>query len=430
MYKQLILSISVFATLLLCLGATIPQIVGAQATKYTICHATSSPSNPYTRIVVDDNSFAGHFDNPGTTSAGHEDDLLFEGDVPCPGDNNPTPTPSPTATPNTSPTPTPSIDPSPTPTPSVDPSPSPTPTATPEPTPTPTIEPTPTPTATPTSTPSSNNTSSSDSNNTSSSNNVGGTVLGTTTQEPIKAKPRGRILGATTYADTGAVKDTLINLSGLLGAASTIFGTALRFAKRAKQKAVSSIKTITHNIVTHKHTDTLTIGFGVILLSFWSLDRFLYTKALAFDPKSIPKSQDQIEQNLPPPKHITIENLVDTDITPATFDGGFWNVAANTASYPLGTAHPGEPGNIIIYGHNKSNILGNLSKTKIGDTIIITTDSKSHTYQITSKQIVDLTQTSYLEPTSEETLTIYTCTGWLDKNRLIIQAKPIQNDQQ
>lgn len=69
--------------------AGVPLLVGGVAlasapAKVTICHATSSATNPYTRIVVSVNAIGGHFDNPGTPKAGHEDDLLLEGEVDCP----------------------------------------------------------------------------------------------------------------------------------------------------------------------------------------------------------------------------------------------------------------------------------------------------------------------------------------------------------
>ncbi len=52
--------------------------------KVTICHATSSTGTPYVRTVVDANATGGHFDNSGTPLSGHEDDLLFTGEVDCP----------------------------------------------------------------------------------------------------------------------------------------------------------------------------------------------------------------------------------------------------------------------------------------------------------------------------------------------------------
>lgn len=93
--------------------------------KVTICHATSSETNPFVRIVVDRHAIGGHFYNNGTPLAGHEDDILIEGIADCPS-------------PKSSPHPTPSVKPSPTPSPSVTPSPTPSPTPTVVPSPTPT----------------------------------------------------------------------------------------------------------------------------------------------------------------------------------------------------------------------------------------------------------------------------------------------------
>jgi len=87
--KKLI-STLVLATVVL-LGAT--TVSAKQDHKVTICHATSSTTNPYVRIVVDEHATAGHFDNNGTPESGHEDDILLDGEQDCPGPVTPPPPP-------------------------------------------------------------------------------------------------------------------------------------------------------------------------------------------------------------------------------------------------------------------------------------------------------------------------------------------------
>lgn len=53
--------------------------------KVTICHANGHGG--FETIVVSPNAISGHFDNNGTPNQGHEDDLLYEGEHECPGDD-------------------------------------------------------------------------------------------------------------------------------------------------------------------------------------------------------------------------------------------------------------------------------------------------------------------------------------------------------
>lgn len=94
----------------------------AQGGRITICHATSSEENPYVEITVAceamyGNGNAGHFDENGTTQAGHEDDFVPHDGQTCANPTGATPTPSPSASPTPEPsaTPEPSTSPSPTP---------------------------------------------------------------------------------------------------------------------------------------------------------------------------------------------------------------------------------------------------------------------------------------------------------------------------
>lgn len=101
--------------LVLVLALALPAT--AAADKVTICHAAGlDGTTKYVRIVVARQATSGHFDNNGTPLAGHEDDLLLEGDVECPGGSvEPTPTPSQSVTPTPSQSPTASTAPTPSP---------------------------------------------------------------------------------------------------------------------------------------------------------------------------------------------------------------------------------------------------------------------------------------------------------------------------
>jgi len=55
---------------------------GSRVEKVTICHATGN--NTFQTIHTSVNGISGHFENSGTPKAGHETDLLYEGEVSCP----------------------------------------------------------------------------------------------------------------------------------------------------------------------------------------------------------------------------------------------------------------------------------------------------------------------------------------------------------
>ncbi len=113
----------------------------AQGNKYTLCHATSSETNPYVKIEIacealyGNNENAGHLSENGTPLSGHEEDMPVDENGLCPGEAQPTPTPAPSPSPSVSPDPGSSPDPgySPNPSSSPDPSSSPNPEQSPDP---------------------------------------------------------------------------------------------------------------------------------------------------------------------------------------------------------------------------------------------------------------------------------------------------------
>lgn len=103
-------------------------------------------------------------------------------------------------------------------------------------------------------------------------------------------------------------------------------------------------------------------------------------------------------------------------------------------AHMLGTALPGEEGNIVIFGHsskpkkyigNYGAVFANINDLSIGDILEInSTNRETFKYKIEQKLLVDGKDVSYIQPTTDDRLTISTC--WpigSDKSRMILVTK-------
>jgi sortase (surface protein transpeptidase) len=109
-----------------------------------------------------------------------------------------------------------------------------------------------------------------------------------------------------------------------------------------------------------------------------------------------------------PPQYIEIPDLkIKLPIIPSKITGGKWETTSKGVSYLETSPIPGEKGNSILYGHNWEKLLGRLVKIKTGAKIVIT-----------------YSDSSILNQTEDERMTIYTCTGFLDSMRFIVVAFP------
>ena len=113
------------------------------------------------------------------------------------------------------------------------------------------------------------------------------------------------------------------------------------------------------------------------------------------------------------------------NIKPGIESPSGWTLDNQSAFIVEKSAFPGEVGNIIIYGHNTNNIFGSLKQLRVNNIIKIKLlNGEEKAYQIFDIKVVSPEEVGYLSPTGIEQLTVYTCTGLLDKNRLIVRAIP------
>jgi sortase (surface protein transpeptidase) len=145
---------------------------------------------------------------------------------------------------------------------------------------------------------------------------------------------------------------------------------------------------------------------------------------LAFDlPETIAASDHGNSELQPIGLKITAIDLA-LSITPAEIENNKWQAFPNAISYLKTTAIPGAKGNSVLYGHNWPNLLADLKKVKPGDNInIIYSDNSSKDFEVEYVTKVSPSETSILKDSPDNRITLYTCAGFLDSERLVVIAK-------
>lgn len=135
-----------------------------------------------------------------------------------------------------------------------------------------------------------------------------------------------------------------------------------------------------------------------------------------------------IETKSAKPRRIVIENLgIDVAVENSQIIDGIWEISETNASFLITSAEPGTVGNVVIYGHNRQNIFGKLvNRVKSGQHIkLVTEDGQEYFYQVDQVVVVKPNEVGVVLPTKYEVLTVYTCTGFFDSQRLVVRARPI-----
>lgn len=171
----------------------------------------------------------------------------------------------------------------------------------------------------------------------------------------------------------------------------------------------------------------------LLLISFLSLALLAYLLYQRYNPQNLSFNVSAASQTTPivitnlQPVGIQINDInVSLPITSAEIINNKWQASTTGVSYLKSTVTPGEKGNSVLYGHNWPNLLGNLKKTKVGDRInIIYSDNSVRNFEIEYLTIVSPNETSILNNSEDNRITLYTCTGFLDSKRLVAVARLI-----
>ena len=109
--------------------------------------------------------------------------------------------------------------------------------------------------------------------------------------------------------------------------------------------------------------------------------------------------------------------------------GDNWDQMKKGVGQHVGSADPGQNGNVVLSGHDDvfGEIFRDLEKLQPGDLVFLYTTQRQFVYVVTGSQIVPPTQVDVMNPTSNATLTLITCYPYrIDNKRIVVFAK-LQN---
>lgn len=165
----------------------------------------------------------------------------------------------------------------------------------------------------------------------------------------------------------------------------------------------------------------LLISFGSLTFSgFLLLRRF---SASPIDAHLTPQVQAEAEKETLPIQFVMPDQRIDLTVIPAQIQNQEWQLSNQGVSLLQTSIPSNESNGLIMYGHNWRSLLGNLHKAKIGQKInLIYADGNVAQYTIQSMVTVSPSRLDVLNLAKADTLLVYTCTGFLDSERLVVLA--------
>jgi len=109
--------------------------------------------------------------------------------------------------------------------------------------------------------------------------------------------------------------------------------------------------------------------------------------------------------------------------------GDGWEQLKKGVAQNIGSADPGESGNVVLSAHNDvyGELFRFLDKLQAGDQVILYTQQRQYTYVVDNTVIVEPTQVEVMAQTPNPTVTLISCYPYLiDKQRIVVFAR-LQN---
>lgn len=128
----------------------------------------------------------------------------------------------------------------------------------------------------------------------------------------------------------------------------------------------------------------------------------------------------------PGPEHAIQIQIPAINIDAPVVQGDGWEQLKKGVGQHIGTANPGQKGNLVVSAHNDifGEIFRDLDQLETGDEITIFTSQRAYTYVVTGSKIVEPNQVEVMAPTKDATVTLISCYPYLvDDQRIVVTAR-------
>lgn len=161
---------------------------------------------------------------------------------------------------------------------------------------------------------------------------------------------------------------------------------------------------------------------SLITFRFYPTDAIKKLKGEEINPRPHVAAQSA-KTIYPPPSSISIPSIsLNLTVAPGVVQNNKWTLYEDKISW-LSTSEPPGRGNVILYGHNRKGLFGELDRLEIGEEITIVSGSKNYVYQIYESRRVRPNEVDVIISDKNQ-LTLYTCDGSFDERRLVLFAFP------
>lgn len=113
----------------------------------------------------------------------------------------------------------------------------------------------------------------------------------------------------------------------------------------------------------------------------------------------------------------------------SVLQGDGWEQLKRGVAQHLGTADPGQDGNVVLSGHNDiyGEVFRHLDQLQPGDEVILSTQTQEFTYRVVHTRLVAPTEVSVMDPTREPIVTLISCYPYMiNTERIVVVAELAQ----